>query len=477
MPPGHSAFRVAVTAVATYQGRQNVIMKLPDIDALIAGRIDPKGPGVAVAVVHDGSVVYQQGHGLANLEWNEPLAPDSVLALGSLTKPFTAQAVLLLELAGKLRVEDSVAIYLPELAWLDPSITILHLLTHTSGIANYVSQPEFWKRVAQRDHTPVELASYIGDLKPDFPPGTAYSYSNSGYHLLGMLIAAVSGQPYDQYLRTAIFEPLRMSATRYLWHDGVVPRRADGYELPEKEHSQQAYRHAPYLSPTLTGPGGGLGSTLQDLLIWDAALREHRLLPPEVEARRRLPVALRDGRRMGYGLGWGLSEYRGRAVVHHAGGVPGFSSFYGHFEDDALTIIALANLGGFDAAGLAADIANQALDLPLPERTPVAVPTTELVDAEGVYANLVGERLRITRSGERLVMDGNLRGEFMPLGDATFASVATPDVTIHFETRDGAGYTNARVVVPFYWYVVGRLAKGDEKAPAGSSPSDSAPVS
>ena len=111
-----------------------------------------------MAVVHNGSVVYEQGHGLANLEWNEPLAADSVLALGSLTKPFTAQAVLLLELAGKLRIEDSCRQPIYRSHWLDPSITISHLLTHTSGIANYVTQPGFWERAARQDHTPADLA-------------------------------------------------------------------------------------------------------------------------------------------------------------------------------------------------------------------------------------------------------------------------------------------------------------------------------
>ena len=162
---------------------------------------------------------------------------------------------------------------------------------------------------------------------------------------------------------------------------------------------------------------------------------------------------------MGYGLGWGLSQYRGRSVVHHAGGVPGFSSFFGRFGDDGLTIIVLSNLGGFDAAGLAADIANEALDLPLPERSPVAVPNADMVDAEGVYANVIGERLEVTRSGERLITRGTVAGEFIPLGDSTFASAESPDVTLHFEARDGAGYSRARVVVPFYWYVVGRVSE------------------
>jgi CubicO group peptidase (beta-lactamase class C family) len=437
------------------------LIKLPDIDSHIAGSFDPLGPGVVVAVVNEDTVLYQKGHGLANLEWNEPLAPDTVLALGSLTKPFTAQAVLMLELAGKLRIEESAAAYLPDLRWLDPSITVYQLLTHTSGIANYVSQPGFWERVARHDHTPAELATHIGSLKPDFPPGTAYSYSNSGYHLLGMLIEAVSEQPYDQYLRTAIFEPLGMTDTRFLWHDAVVPRRAAGYELPEDGKFQQGCRRAPYLSSTLTGPSGGLGSTLQDLLRWDASLRENHLLPAEIETRRRTPVALRNGRRLGYGLGWGLSEYRGRSVVHHAGGVPGFSSFFGHFVDDGLTIIAVSNLGGFDAAGLAAGIANQTLDLSVPQRTPAQVPTADLADAEGIYTNLIGERLRVTHSGERLIIGGDQAEEFIPLGDSTFASITKPDVTIRFEARGGSGYSRARVAVPFYWYVVGRVEGAD----------------
>jgi CubicO group peptidase (beta-lactamase class C family) len=441
-------------------------MKLPDIDSLIASRIDPEGPGVAVAIAHEGTTLYQQGHGLANLEWHQPLAPDSVLALGSLTKPFTAQAVMLLEQAGRLRIEESVVAYLPETRWLDPSITIYHLLTHTSGIANYVTQPDFWKHIARRDYTAAELADHIGTLKSDFSPGTSYSYSNSGYHLLGMLIEAVSGQPYDQYLRTAIFEPLRMPATRYLWHEDIVPGRADGYELPEGGQSQQRYLRAPYLSPNLTGPAGGLGSTLHDLLRWDTAMREHLLLAADVESRQRAPVALRDGRHMGYGLGWGLSKYRGHSVVHHAGGVPGFSSFFGRFLDDELTIIVLSNLGGFDAAGLAAGIANQILALMLPERTAVAVPAADLTDAEGIYDNLIGERLEVTRSGDRLVLRGNQSGEFIPLGESTFASVESPDVTICFEARDDTGYSRARVVVPFYWYVVARVAEAAEAATA-----------
>lgn len=427
------------------------------VDTLVAERVDQHGPGVAVAVVKDSQVIYERGHGLANLEWGQPMAPDTVLGLGSLTKPFTAQAVLLLELSGKLSIEDAVSSYLPDLAWLDSGISIAHLLTHTSGVANYVTQPGFRERVARQDYTPTELAAHIGGFARDFAPGERYSYSNSGYALLGMLIAAVSGQPYDEYVRTAIFEPLGMLDSRYLWDSSIIPHRASGYQpMPPGERGVlgQAYQRAPYLSATLSNAGGGLGSTLRDLISWDTAQREHRLLPAETEARMRTPIALNDGRSVGYGLGWGLSHYRGRAVIHHAGGVPGFSSFFGRFLDDELTVIILSNIGGFDAASLAADIANHALNLPILARTPIALERLSAV--EGLYTNHVGERLEVVGDGERLTLLGDLSGALIPLGDGAFSLVGSPDVTVHFEALADGRYTRATAITPFYWFVVER---------------------
>jgi CubicO group peptidase (beta-lactamase class C family) len=431
-------------------------MRLDELDALIAERIDPGGPGAAVAAVRDGEVIYECGRGLANLEWGQPMAPDTVLGLGSLTKPFTAQAVLLLQLADMLRIEDAVASYLPELGWLDPRVTIAHLLTHTSGIANYVTQPGFWEHVARRDHTPAELAAHIGRFRPDFAPGKRYSYSNSGYALLGMLVERVSSQPYDEYVRTAIFAPLGMRDSRYLWDEAVVPRHAGGYQRAEPGERVDGYRRASYLSATLSNAGGGLGSTVRDLIRWDVALREERLLPAPIETRMRTPVTLSDGRSMGYGFGWGLSRYRGRQVAHHAGGVPGYSSFLGRFVEDGLTLIVLTNLGGFDAAGLAAALANITLDLPAPARAPVRVAPEELAAAAGVYINLVGERLEVVCAGEHLTLGGDLSGLLLPLGHATFSLSGAPDVTVRFEALGESGYARALAVTPFYWFEVER---------------------
>jgi CubicO group peptidase (beta-lactamase class C family) len=434
-------------------------MRLNDVDALIASRIDAHGPGVAAAIVRDGEVIYERGHGLANLEWDVPIAVDTVLGLGSLTKPFTAQAVMLLELAGKLRIADAVAAYLPDLPWLDPRVTIMHLLTHTSGIANYITQPGFWEHVSKRAYTLAEHIAHIGTLQPAFAPGERYGYSNSGYALLGLLIERVAGVPYDDYLRTAIFEPLGMQDTRFLWDEPVVPRLAGRYEPAKPGGRVSGYERAPYLSAIFTYANGGLVSTVRDLVRWDAALREHQLLPAEAEVRMQQPVTLNDGRSMGYGLGWGLSHYRGHAAVHHAGGVLGYSAFLGRFVEDGLTIIALSNLGGFDGSGLAAEIATSVLDLPAPEGIPVDVPPEQLAAAEGIYTSLVHERLEVVRAGERLELRGTRHGPLIPLGNDTFLLAGNADMTVRFEALKDGKYARATAVVPLYWFEVERMAE------------------
>jgi CubicO group peptidase (beta-lactamase class C family) len=436
-------------------------MESGTLDALIAERVEPHGPGVAVAVVQGGKVGYQQCRGMASLEWSQRIAPDTVFGLASLTKPFTAQCILMLEEANKLHLSDSAASYLPYLPWLDPQITITHLLTHTSGVANYVRQTGFWPNVACRVQNRGELAVHIGTLTRDFAPGENYNYSNSGYALLGLLIEEVTGMSYGDYVREAIFEPLGMRDSRYLTDTAVVLRHAAGYVGTMANLGSTKYRRPPYLSEAVIYASGGLGSTLDDLLHWDAALRERRLLPDGVDERMRTPLMLNDGRRLGYGLGWGLSTYRGHAVTHHAGGLPSFSTFYGRFVDDGLSVIILSNLAEFDAAGLAAAIANHALDLPAPEWQPIALSAEQLDAAAGIYTNQNGERLVAFRSksGGKLDLRGFDKGTLMPASANTFVQAESPDTSVRFEAPDSDGrFMRALVTKPFYWFVLERIS-------------------
>ncbi|HEY7022167.1 MAG TPA: serine hydrolase domain-containing protein [Ktedonobacterales bacterium] len=425
------------------------------IDEIIERRVPADGPGVAVAVIRDGKTIYKSGYGFAHLEWRQPIGPETVLGLGSVTKPFTAQAVLLLEQQGKLRLDDEIIQYLPDYLPDAPThgreITIAHLLTHTSGIANFVTQPGFWPNTARAERTPEEVTALFADLAPDFEPGEKYSYSNSAYVLLGRLIETLSGMPYGEFIESGIFAPLGMTHSWYMDDQRIIPQRAARYLREEDD-----WVRAPYFSASVTYAAGGLGSTLDDLILWDQALREGTLISHVMDARMRAPVRLNDGREMGYGMGWGLSRYRGRAVTHHAGGVPGYSSFVGRFLDDNLTIIVLSNIGLFDAGGLAGEIANVLLSLPAPERVAVPAAPSELDACAGVYDNFIGESLEVSRKDETITVSGELTCDLISLGGATYASADDPDITVRFEQPDDRGYTRVMVVVPFYWYVVAR---------------------
>jgi hypothetical protein len=229
----------------------------------------------------------------------------------------------------------------------------------------------------------------------------------------------------------------------------IIPQRAARY-LREEE----TWIRAPYFSASVTYAAGGLESTLDDLILWDQALHEGTLISHQADARMRTPVRLNDGREMGYGLGWGLSRYRGRAVAHHAGSVPGYSSFVGRFLDDGVTIMALSNIGLFNAGGLAREIASAILSLPAPKRVAVPVAPSELDACVVVYNNFISESLEVSRKSEALTALGELTCDLIPLGGATYAWADDPDITVRFEQPDERGYTRVMVVVPFYWFVV-----------------------
>lgn len=423
------------------------------IEAIVREAVEARGPGVAVAVTRAGDVIHRAGYGLADLEWSIPIGTDTVLGLGSLTKPFTASAILLLERNGKLRLDEAVDAYLLGYPMHGARITLRHLLTHTSGIPNYVTLSGFWEAMARRDLTASELRTQFEALPLEFAPGSRYRYNNSGYHLLGMVVEAVSGMPFETFLHKRIFAPLGMWDTRMLAQTPVVARRARNY----MRGADGGYEHAPFFSWTLTTANGGLASTLDDLLLWEAGLRAGRPLDVAALERMWTPLRLEDGaeagRVEGYGLGWGLSTYRGRRVVHHAGGVPGYSSFFGHFVAEAVSIVVLSSLGGFDATGLAARIANVALDLSAPERGSVPVDT----EATGRWAkHWVGRyteqltEVEVTAEGGRLRISGSWTGELVPASKSIWHAAERPDVEARFEEIDGG--RRVTVVVPLYWF-------------------------
>ena len=338
LPGAHEAAEyLAAELEATPGGRKGA--KKPDEVELAARRFRARNriPGLALAVVQDGKVVRSAAYGLANVELRVPTTPETAFELGSVTKQFTATGIMMLVEEGKLGLEDKIRDRLPNLPEAWNGITLRHLLTHTSGIKNYTNVPTFAAAMS-REYTPAEIVGLVSKLPLDFQPGEKWSYCNTGYYLLGMVIERVSGKPYAEFLQGRIFRPLGMNSTRVNSFTAVIPNRATGYSW-SGDHTS----NAPLWPISGRAAAGSLVSTVLDLAKWDAALYGEKLLKRASLETMWKPVRLNDGSTAPYGFGWGVTEYRGHRLVAHSGGLPGWSADIARFPDDRLTVIVLTN--------------------------------------------------------------------------------------------------------------------------------------
>ena len=285
-----------------------------------------------VLLARDGQVLFCRGYGMANLEHDVPCGPKTKFRLGSITKQFTAMAILILQQQGKLSVTDKVRKYVPAAgkAWDD--ITIHHLLTHTSGIPNYTSFPDFLKTLRTQVSVD-ELIAKFKDKPLDFKPGEKFKYSNSGYIVLGKVIEVASGTPYAQFMKAGIFDPLEMHDTGYDNAVVVLKDRASGYTrllglVPV---------HATFIDMSIPHAAGALYSTVLDLLKWDRALDSEKLVPRKsIEA---MFTPFKDN----YGYGWTIDKKFDQPRHVHAGGIPGFVTFIERFPREKLLVVVLSN--------------------------------------------------------------------------------------------------------------------------------------
>ncbi len=317
------------------------------IDTLISEAIEPGGPGFAVAIAQNGATIHAQGYGLANLEWQNTITPKTVFRLASITKPFTATAIMLLEQAGKLRIDDPITAYLPDYPMHGETITLRHLLTHTSGITNLNDLDNFEETWSRAEPTPQEICAIFAHLPLDFKPGAQFTYSNSGYELLGLLIETISGISYETFVRENICAPLGMNHTYYMRPEIIIPERATGYTRTEN-----GYQHTPFRCIEISFASGGLGSNVEDLLLWDHSMRTNRLLTPETLQRALTPPTLTSGEASPYGFGWFVERQLGQRVAYHEGNVEGFSTLMVRFLDLPLTLVLLANQAWYDVTSL-----------------------------------------------------------------------------------------------------------------------------
>ena len=358
--------------------------------ALLAPYAQAQAFSGTLLVARDGRVILRQAVGLADREWNVPNAPDTRFRLGSLTKQFTAAAILQLAEQGRLSIDDPISKFYADAPAAWSKVTIKHLLTHTSGIPTYTAIPGFFARDSRWPHTPDEIIRLTRDKPLEFEPGSKFAYDNSGYIILGWVIEKVSGQSYANYLKAHIFGPLGMKGSGYDVSEEILPRRASGYS-----YGPLGWRNAAYLDMSVPYAAGSLYSTTGDLLTWEEALFGGKVISPAS-----LKLMTTDwGNHYGFGLG--IDQLDGHDQIAHDGGINGFSTSLQRYPKDGVTSIVLANLDGADPHKIAADLAM----LCLGEAT--QPPEVKLAPAvldryAGTYLMKNGPTFTIAREGDHL---------------------------------------------------------------------------
>ncbi|MFC5436480.1 serine hydrolase domain-containing protein [Rhodanobacter umsongensis] len=361
----------------------------------------PDAPGAAILIARGDEILYRGARGLADVKTGTPLTPDSVFRIGSVSKQFAAAGLLKLVEAGKLSLDDPLSKYVPHFP-NGEHITVLELLNHTSGVKDYTHIAAWRDGPIEKDLSTAQLIATFKDAKPDFAPGEDWAYDNSGYALVGAVIEAVSGQPWHAYLRSALFEPLGLTHTGYGADPQFAAQQVHGYSLEDGKVVP-----AKVISMTIPNAAGALVSTVGDLLKWNRALHEGRVLKSETYRRMITPVGKAVEAK--YGLGIELATVQGRLMLDHSGGIFGFESMLEYVPGPDISVVVLQNNDSNDDDKgpdmIARKLAAAALGEPYPESTAIAVGATTLKRFEGVY-RIDDHNARVLR-----VVDGKLTAQ------------------------------------------------------------------
>lgn len=350
------------------------------IDNIVTPIYTTNEPGAVILIAKNGEPIYRKAFGQANLELNIQMQSNNVFEIGSITKQFTAVAILMLEEEGKLKLNDKLTKYIPDYPKQAESITIHHLLNHTSGIKNYTSMSSFIKE-ARKDVTPEELINRFKNEPMDFNPGEEYRYSNSGYILLGYIIEKVSGQTYEDFIEQRIFKPLGMVSSYYGSHKELIKNRASGYQK-----SQEGFINAAYLSMTLPYAAGSIMSTVDDLLIWQNAIAKNKLIKKTSLQKATNGSKLNNGKSIAYGYGWSKNTINGALTYQHGGGIFGYTSMGIYLPEEKVYVIGLTNCNCKNILEVVNKIAALAIGKPYPKaKDAITLTEAQLKKWTGTY--------------------------------------------------------------------------------------------
>ena len=385
-----------------------------------------------VLVAQGERILFQRGYGMANYEHAIPNTPQTRFGLGSLTKPFTAIAIMQLQEQGKLTVQDRVALHLPGYPAGD-QITLHHLLTNTSGLPDYVTTAAFATRQMQLPTTVDDLIALFKARPLLFTPGAQYSYSNANWVLLGKIIEEQSGQPYGDYLCEHIFIPAAMPQAIYAPAARLLPGRAHGYLQQER-----TIVNAAYVDPSTMYAAGGIVASAADLHHWQRALVTHKLLGAATFTQMTTPhIAVESA---AYGYGWVIDAPFGHRRLYHDGGMPGYLSLAARYPDDDLGIILLTNFENSAIheieRGLAAILFNQPYALPA-KRAFITVDPAHFAAYVGAYETRFAgrtSRMVVTQEAARLLVEvhGLPKTELRPLTPTRYFAQMKGEVELTF---------------------------------------------
>ena len=379
----------------TYSQQKNNTQIAAEFDKMLSEQFKPNETGATAIVARYGKIIYKKGFGMANLELNVPMKPDHVFRIGSITKQFTAIAIMQLMEQGKLSLQDELTKFVPDYPTQGATITIEHLLTHTSGIQDYSRMRDTAKRIAG-DVTPNEMIDYFKNQPMRFAPGTKWEYSNSGYYLLGYIIEKITGKTYAQYLEENFFKKLGMTNSLYASNTKIVKDRVGAYTA-----GKYGYENAPHISMTHPYAAGSIQSTVDDLFKWHQAVHSYKLIKKENLEKALTKYKLKDGSETAYGYGWRLGNVYDSPSIWHGGLINGSITMAVYLPKEDVFVAVFSNCDCNSPEEVTLRLAAIAAGHQYQYKE-ISTGNVNLQDYIGVYENEKGQQRIITVSENKL---------------------------------------------------------------------------
>lgn len=400
-----------------------------ELDALLTRTFPSQAPGAAVLVAKANKVLYKKAFGKANLELNVALKPGHIFRIGSITKQFTACAILKLAEEGKLSLQSDLTEFIGD--YPAQGITIEHLLTHTSGINTGAGA---WTPETRKlDFTPRALIDSFKFRPPDFLPGASFRYNNNGYLLLGYIVELVSGMPYEEYISRYFFKPLGMKNSGYDNTSLVPPGRASGYQ-----RDNDLYSNAGYLSMTQPYSAGSLFSTVEDLYTWNKALTAGKVINKESLRKAQTSYTLNNGKPTGYGYGWWLGNIQGSPCIKHDGLINGFSTFALYLPQEKIFVAVLTNCENNNPEIIGSEIAGITIGKPY-HTNEIGLTIEQLKSYAAVYESASEGQRTVSYEDGRLLyfVKGGAKARLIPFETDRFYFENSLDIVEFLRKKDG----------------------------------------